>query len=179
MKKYKDINDYKIENEFNYNKLIDDFSPYINTIINNMVNNKLSDEDKEEILLDVFFILWKNQYNNSIEKLEAYIAGITKNLVREKLKKKRITYNIEDYENTFSYYNFEMHSKEISKIEKIEAEFKNLKKIDFDIVNMFYYSAMSLKEISQELKISEFNVANRLSRIRKKIKKSLNRRKNG
>lgn len=178
MNKQKNIDDYKVENEFDCNKLIDDFSPYINTIINNMVGDNLSDEDKEEILLDVFFILWKNQFH-SIEKLNSYIAGITKNLIREKLKKKKITYNIEDFENTFSYYDFEIYYEEISKIEKIEREFKNLKKIDFDIVNMFYYSSMSLKEIAKELKISEFNVANRLSRIRKKIKKSLNRRKNG
>ena len=58
-------------------------------------------------------------------------------------------------------------------------ELKNIKKIDLDIINMFYYSSMSLKSIAKELNISEFNVANRLSRVRKKIKKMINRRKNG
>ena len=36
-----------------------------------------------------------------------------------------------------------------------------------------------VKEISKKLKTSEFNIANKLSRIRKKVKKSLNRRENG
>ena len=67
MNKQKNLNDYKTDKEFNCNQLIDDFSPYISTIINNMVGDNLSNEDKEEILLDVFFILWKNRFN-SIEK---------------------------------------------------------------------------------------------------------------
>ncbi len=178
MNKQKNLNDYKADRELNCNQLIDDFSPYISTIINNMVGDNLSNEDKEEILLDVFLVLWKNRFN-SIDKLDSYIAGITRNLIRDKFKKKKITYNIEDFENVFSYNDFEIYSEDINKIEKIEKELKKLKKTDIDIITMFYYDSMSLKEISKKLKTSEFNIANKLSRIRKKVKKSLNRRENG
>ena len=159
-----------------WNKIIDDFTPYIKKIINNMAGECLKVEDKEEILLDTFFVLWKNK--KCVQKsLNAYIAGITRNLVKEKLRKKKIIYDISDFENSIYYYNEEICSNEIEEISWIEKEFKNIKKIDLDIINMFYYSEMTLKEIAKKLNISEFNVANRLSRARKRIKKSLNKRR--
>lgn len=62
--KYKNsIEDYTNKSQVNWDEIIDDFTPYIKKIINNMVNEVLMQEDKEEILLDVFFILWKNKDN--------------------------------------------------------------------------------------------------------------------
>jgi hypothetical protein len=53
----KQIEDYyKVSNQIDWDKIIDDYTPYINTIINNMADS-LSYEDKEEILLDTFFML--------------------------------------------------------------------------------------------------------------------------
>lgn len=173
------IEDYTNRTQIDWNKIIDDFTPYIKKIINNMVGDSLTQEDKEEILLDVFFVLWRNK-DNIQKSLNSYIAGITRNLVKEKLKKKKVTYDISDYENNIYYDDIETNYEEIEAITMIEKEFKNIKKIDLDIINMFYYSSMSLKEIAKKLNVSEFNVANRLSRVRKKIKKTLNkRRKNG
>ena len=53
------IEDYTNRTQIDWNKIIDDFTPYIKKIINNMVGDSLTQEDKEEILLDVFFVLWR------------------------------------------------------------------------------------------------------------------------
>ena len=42
-------------------KIIDEYSSYIKTVINNMAGKNLSYEDKEEVLIDTFFIFWKNK----------------------------------------------------------------------------------------------------------------------
>ena len=55
----------------------------------------------------------------------------------------------------------------------VQQKIKGLKNIDIEIVNLFYYSSMSVKDIAKKLNISEFNVKTRLHRIRKKIKKEL------
>ena len=55
----------------------------------------------------------------------------------------------------------------------IEQKIKELKKIDIEIVNLFYYSSISIKDIARKLNISEINVKTRLYRIRKKIQKEL------
>ena len=81
-------------NNIDLDEIVDEFTPYVKKVIDNMVGNNLSYEDKEEILTDTFFVLWKNR-NNKINYLDSYIAGIAKNLVKEKFKKFNITYNIE------------------------------------------------------------------------------------
>ena len=173
MNDLKQIEDYyKVRNQIDWDKIIDDYTPYINTIINNMADS-LSYEDKEEILLDTFFMLWKNQ-DNILYSLKAYIVGITKNLIKEKLRKRHITYNISDYEEILTDCENNIDMEERPEIMIIEKLFKTLKEIDFKIVNMFYYSSKSIKEIAKELNMSEFNVKTRLYRVRKKIKKELN-----
>ena len=62
---------------------------------------------------------------------------------------------------------------DLEEINQISKRIKGLKEIDFKIMNMFYYSAESIKDIAKKLKLSEMNVKTRLHRIRKKIKNEL------
>ena len=167
------INYYKSNNELDLEKIIKDYSNYINTIINNMAKLNLNDEDKEEIVSEVFFILWRNKdkldYN---KRLSSYIAGVTRNIVKEYLRKKQIHFDISDYENSlYSYDNLELLNDNIEEIKKIEKKLETIKEIDRKIFIDFYYSSKSIKDIAREQKISEFSVKQRLYRIRKKIKK--------
>ncbi len=165
--------DYKTDDTIDLDRIIDDFTPYIKTIINNMAHNYLSYEDKEEILTDTFFVLWKNQ-NKDIIYLEAYLAGITRNLVKEKFKKSNITYNIDDFENIINYYdNIELFSEKREKLSRLKIGYKALTEIEFQIISMFYYSSKSIKDIAKQLHISEASVKTKLFRIRKKLKKYL------
>lgn len=164
-----ELKDYIQNNELNLDRIVDDFSAYVRTIINNMVGNNLSYEDKEEILSDTFFVLWKNR-NNNILSLDSYIAGIAKNLVKEKLKKRKKTYNIVNYENLKEYSHFDTYSDERLKIQNCVHK---LKDIDKKIFIMFYYSSKSVKDIASRLNITEFNVTTRLYRIRKRLRKEL------
>lgn len=67
------------------------------------------------------------------------------------------------------------YSQEREEINELYKKLNNLKEIDIKIINMFYYSAKPIKDIANELKISEVNVKTRLHRVRKKIKQELNR----
>ena len=42
------------------NQAIEVYTPYLSTVIYNAVGNRLSKEDIEEIVSDVFVMLWKN-----------------------------------------------------------------------------------------------------------------------
>lgn len=161
------------KNSINLDEVIDEFTPYVKKVIDNMVGNNLSYEDKEEVLTDTFFILWKNR-NSEIKYLDSYIAGIAKNLIKEKFKKCNITYNIEDYENNIGYFDeLEMFSEEREKINNLEIGYKALNEMELKLISLFYYSSKSIKEIAKELKMSETNVKTKLFRIRKKLKKFL------
>lgn len=174
MKELKQLEYYYRNNEIDIEQIIEDFTPYISTIINNGTNNSISFEDKEEIFSDTFFILWKNRNRLNINlSLSSYIAGITRNLIKEKYRKLKIVYDINDFENdTLNSVNMYENDREL--ILDVEQKIKGLKNVDIEIVNLFYYSSMSIKDIAKKINISELNVKTRLHRIRKKIKKELN-----
>lgn len=174
MKDLKQLEYYYKNNEFDMDRIIEDFTPYITTIINNGTNDVVSFEDKEEIFSDTFFILWKNRNRLNINvSLNSYLAGITRNLIKEKYRKLKTVYDIDDFENV-SLNNINMYENDRELIFDIEQKIKGLKDIDIEIVNLFYYSAISIKDIAKRLNISELNVKTRLHRIRKKIKNELN-----
>jgi len=101
------------------------------------------------------------------------LAGITRNLIKEKYRKLKIVYDISDFENDI-LNSVNMYESDRELIFDVEQKMKELKDIDIEIVNLFYYSSMSVKDIAKKLNISELNVKTRLHRIRKKIKKELN-----
>ena len=174
MSKDKEIKQYIKNNELDLEKIINEYSSYIATIINNMAS-ALSNEDKEEIISEVFFILWKNKHKLDINKnLSSYIAGVTRNLVKEYLRKIKIDVDISDYENSlYSYDKINFLDTEIQEIRNIEKKLENMKEIDKTIFLDFYYSSKSIKDIAKEQKMSEFSVKQRLYRIRNKIKKEV------
>lgn len=174
MKDLKQLENYYKNNEIDMDQIIEDFTPYITTIISNGTNDKISFEDKEEIFSDTFFILWKNRNRLNINiSLNSYLAGITRNLIKEKYRKAKIIYDISDFENdTVNCINMYESDREL--IFDVEQKIKGLKDIDIKIVNLFYYSSISVRDIAKKLNISELNVKTRLHRIRKKIKKELN-----
>lgn len=173
MNSCKEIKYYIKNNELDLEKIINEYSSYTATIIDNMVRNSLKDEDKEEIVSEVFFILWKNKNKLNVNKyLSSYIAGITRNVVKEYLRKVKINFNISDYENSlYNYDKIDLLDDNVEEISKIEEKLKNMKKIDKTIFLDFYYSFKSIKDIAKEQKISEFSVKQRLYRIRNKIRK--------
>ena len=171
----KKIVEYFNNNELNLELIIDEYSSYVRTIIENMAKQFLSMEDVEEILSDTFLILWKNRNKLDFEKeLSPYIAGITKNLVREKSRVINIHNDISDYENIIQdLTKIDMICEQRDKISIIDRCVRKMKKIDIDIFNLYYYSAIRISEISNILNISEFSVKSKLFRIRRKIKKEL------
>lgn len=172
--KDKKIEDYIINKNLNLDKIVDDYTPYIRTIVQNMVSNNLSEEDKEEIIIDTFFVLWKRyEENYTIKSLSSYMAGITRNLIKEKLKSLKYMIDIEQCKNLVEYSCVDIYSQEREEVNQLYKKIKDLKEDDIKIITMFYYSNKSIKDIAKELKISEVNTKTRLHRIRKKIKQEL------
>ena len=177
MKESNLIKNYIQDNQLNIEKVIINYTPYIYTIIKNK-NSNLSNEDIEEIVSDVFLAVWKNQSRLDINKeISTYLVGIAKNLYNKKIRNKKNIVNIENYKNNL----FDTESIDI-KIENTEKEnlifmlVNNMKQEDKDIFILYYYNAKSIKDIANILNITENKIKSRLFRIRRKIKRGLEKR---
>ena len=83
--------------------------------------------------------------------------------------------DISDYENVIEIQANELYEEEREEISFLKNSLKNLKEIDIKIINMYYYSSKSIKDIAEELEISQSNVKTRLHRIRKRLQKQLSK----
>ena len=158
-------------------EIINQYTNYLYTTITNMSYGNLSAEDIEEIISDTFFIFWKNKEKfDTNKKLNLYLAGIAKNLIKSKYRKIHITNNIEDYENILiDTYDASYNYEQIERNRIIEESLNNMSKEDKDMFVLYYYFSKSIKEISKDLNCSEFKIKSRLFRIRKKLKANLER----
>ena len=76
------------------------YTPYLSTVLYNMLGNRLPKEDIEEILSDVFVTLWKNADTIDLEKgtLRAYLAAVARNFALKKLNKQRDYTSLDEIE---------------------------------------------------------------------------------
>lgn len=174
----KTIADYEENNKLNIEEIIETYNGYIYTILKNCMSNK---EDIEEVLSDVFVVLWKNyQKLDKTLKVKPYLIGITKNLIKKKyriLSIKNNVDNIDDYENEISsYIDIQNLAEQNEKSQIIQNMIDNMKVEEQQIFISFYYKGKKIKEISKELNISEVKIKVILHRLRKSIKKRLKER---
>lgn len=173
----KKLKDYIEKEELNIEKVITDYSAFLYKNIKNHSYN-LANEDVEEIIADTFFVLWKNYKKMDLDdKVSNYLIGVSKNILFNKLRKNKIKYNsvnLEDYKDIVrTKDDVEKLYEGQDKARYIQNIVDNMDKESKEIFILFYYEQRKIKEISKILGVSESKVKTRLHRIRKKIKKEL------
>ncbi len=174
----KTIADFEEKESLNIEAIIEYYHRYVATILENCMSNR---QDIEEVLADVFVILWKNyeKLDKNVE-VKPYLVGITKNLVRKKYRKmnmEKIAENLEDYEEKVSdYIDIQVLVEENEKSKLVQKAIEDMKGEEQQIFVMFYYQSRKIKEIAEELGISQGKVKVTLHRLRKVVRKKLKER---
>ena len=173
--KSEELKDYLVKGKLDIDKLIDDFYGYVYMIVKNGISVFITNEDMEEIISDVFVAIWKNSIN-LLEKtdIKHYLAGITKNVIKNKYRNTEINFSISDYEETLiDNYSIEKTIEENEQNTIISNTLKTLKPEEYKIFILYYYNSKSIKEIANELNFSISNIKTILHRVRNKIKRNL------
>lgn len=147
-------------------------------IAGNILNNNL---DVEECVNDVFYAAWTSIPPQNPNPLKAYISRITRNLAITKYhkstaKKRNSIYDValEELEECIpAMYDVET---EIEGLELTHSLENFLDTLDKDSRVMFirrYWYSDSISEIAERFQLSNNNVMVKLSRIRTKLKKYL------
>ena len=155
-------------------KIVNDYTNYVFIIIRNMSKDMLTKEDIEEIISDVFLVVWKNKDKLDLnQELKPYIAGISKNIIKNKLRSLKVADTLDENYEIKSNFNVEEYteSKEINDI--IINELKEIGEPDISIFIMFYYKGKKAREIAEIFNFTEINISTKLHRIRTKLKEVL------
>ena len=152
---------------FKIETIIDEYSNYVFKIVDNMVGTSLPYQDKEEIVADVFYLLWKNQ-DNINKDLKSYIAAITRNCTYTKLRSKKITLELKE-----EFIVNDLNLEHIDKMFIINQKLQELSEVERNIFTLYYVDGYKIKEISKKLKLSSSCVKIKLYRIRKKLREEM------
>ena len=76
------------------------YTPYLSTVLYHMAGNSLPKEDIEEIVADVFVVLWKNAERIDLQKgtLRSYLAAVVRNFALKRINRKTDHTVLEDIE---------------------------------------------------------------------------------
>lgn len=173
MKKENTIESYIVDNQLDMPRVFDEYYHYVSTIIKNKHTIKI--EDEEEMIADVFLILWKNKDRLDRKAVfSPYIAGITKRLIYRKYREISRTIEFSQYENEMiSRFNVDSIVEQKEMNDCITKNLKALGDTEYEIFKKFYYEGKKVKQIAQEMNLSNSNVKTKLHRTRKKIKEIL------
>ena len=158
-------------------KVIDLYTPYIGTIIYNVIGSSMTTEDMEEVVLDTFISLWCNADKFDSQKgcLRTYLGTIARNLAKNKLAYQKInsalTENIIDVQSQ-PYNKIEQEEEREAIIQAINE----LGEPDSEIFMRYYYYDEKIYHIAKVMSMPYNTVKTKLARGRRKLKEILQRR---
>lgn len=157
------------------NICINKYHSYVSRIVANVIGCSLPEEDKEEIILDVFLAVWNHADSINSEmypSLKPYIATIARNKSKNKLRtlsKFNSTVLIDDEivvdTRDFTKGIFQRELKEI-----LLETLNKLNKEERICFIKYYYYQKSIRVISEETGINESTIKSKLARGRNKLK---------
>ena len=151
---------------FNIEIIIDEYSNYVFKIVDNIIGTSLPYQDKEEIVSDVFYLLWKNQANIN-NNLKGYLGVIAKNCSYSKLRRSNKNF---EYQDNLLNNNISIKDFDFDYMLTIKQKLAKLSLEEQQIFKLYYVEGYKIKEISNKLDMKASLVKVKLYRLRKKLR---------
>ena len=158
------------------NSIIAQYGPYVQTIAANITIPPLQREDVEEVASDVFLALWNHAEEVEAGKLKAWIAAVTRNTAKNKLRSSHLALPLEEDCFILEVPDVEdaLLEQELQRLtrEAVEA----LPEPEHEIFVRHYFLYQKAAEIAQALDLNASTVRSKLLRGREKLKEYLTER---
>lgn len=157
-------------------RAIDRYAAYVGTIVRNIVQPPLQAEDVEEIVSDVFLCLWDRADAVNEGSLRSWLAAVTRNRAKDKLRRMRLTVPLEDdaFDCACDGPEEDAVRREAGRLAREALD--ELGEPDRSIFLRFYYFYQKTEEIAAAMGLKPGAVRARLSRGREKLKTKLEER---
>ena len=153
--------------------VIDRYGSYVKAIAINIIKPPMTDADVEEVVSDVFLTLWNHPGDPDRGSLKGYLAAITRNKARDRLRSFHIVVPLEDdiFEVPVedSYRQIELAQLK----EAVKQMVERLEEPDRTILLRYYYFYQKTDAIAQDMGMNPATVRTKLARSRQKLKEWL------
>ncbi len=153
--------------------VIDTYSAYVFAIVKNIIDPPLQPEDCEEVVSDVFFQLWNNAGAVKPGKLKAYLAAMTRNRAKDKLRSLHLALPLEDEVLTLTTEGPE-ETVELGELRRLtRCAVDRLPEPERSIFQRYYFLYQKTEDIANAMQLNPATVRTKLARGREKLRLAL------
>ena len=153
--------------------IIDRYTAYVGAIVWNIANGRLSRQEAEEIISDVFIALWYNADKVRKGKLKGYLAAIARSKTLNALRGAKFDVSLDDDILELPTDGPENESMKEAEYAALREAVNDMGEPDRTIFIMHYWFYRKTSEISAQLGLSKSTVESKLWRGREKLRGKL------
>lgn len=147
------------------------YTPYVTTVVYNIIGNSMSKADREEVVSDVFVALWQNA--RTIHSPKGFLGTVARNKAKNKAREFGLTLPLDDHTLVIDELTPEGQWEKKEQAAAVKRAVLEMGHPDKEIFLRFYYYYQTLEEIAGEMHIPLSTVKTRLRRGRVKLKATL------
>ena len=154
-------------------RVMDLYSAYVYAIVKNIIDPPLQPEDCAEVVSDVFLQLWHSAGDVQAGKLKAWLAAVTRNRAKDKLRSLHLALPMEDEALTIAVDGPE-EKLELQELRELTSRaVDQLPELERSIFRRHYFFYQKTEEIAAAMGLKPATVRTKLARGREKLKESL------
>ena len=154
------------------------YGAYVSTIIYNIIGQRMSNADVEEVASDVFLALWNNAGKILPNAARSWLATVARNTARSRLRRASDTLPLDEEAVIVDDRTPEATLERREQAVRVRMALLSLNPVDREVFLRFYYYYQKTADIAADMGLNESTVRTKLNRGRAKLRDFLLREDN-
>lgn len=149
------------------------YTPYVTSVVYNIIGQSMDPSDIEEVVSDVFVALWQNA--EKVYSPKGFLGTTARNKAKNKAREMKLTLPLEEDILVIDQLDPETRLEKRELSAAVKQAVLEMSQPEKEIFLRFYYYYQTLEEISEDMKLPLSTVKTKLRRGRLKLKQTLTR----
>ena len=154
------------------------YGAYVSTIIHNIIGQRMSNAEVEEVASDVFLALWNNAGKILPNAARSWLATVARNTARSRLRRASDTLPLDEEAVIVDDRTPEATLERREQAVRVRMALLSLNPVDREVFLRFYYYYQKTADIAADMGLNESTVRTKLNRGRAKLRDFLLREDN-